>query len=75
MNDVFYIYGHNIIDFKLHIFDRWGLRLFTSNDMNVGWDGTYRGDYCQQDVYIYKAYLTDIFNKEHTLVGTVTLIR
>ena len=75
LNEIFYIYGYNIIDFELHVFDRWGVRLFTSTDMNVGWDGTYMDEIVQQDVYIYKAYLTDVFGDEHVLVGTVTVVR
>ena len=75
LNEVFYIYGYNIADFEMHIFDRWGMRLFTSNDLHVGWDGTYNGEVVQNDVYVYKATLTDILGETYNLVGTVTLIR
>jgi gliding motility-associated-like protein len=29
---------------ELAIFDAWGNKIFTSDDRNSGWDGTYRGE-------------------------------
>ena len=74
-NDKFYVYGYNIIDFKLYIFNRWGELIFTSYDINEGWNGIYNGDLVQIDTYVYKAYLTDIFGDKHTEVGIVNCIR
>jgi len=74
-NDKFYVYGYNIIDFKLYIFNRWGELIFTSNDINEGWDGIYNGDLVQIDTYVYKAFLTDIFGSKHAEVGIVNCIK
>lgn len=79
INDVFYAYGNNIIDFKLLIFDRWGERIFETNDIRNGWNGKYKNDDVQIDVYVWKAYYTvnDESNKieKNQKVGTVSLIR
>jgi gliding motility-associated-like protein len=64
-----------VVDFKFQIFNRWGELIFETFDIKQGWDGYYRGKLCQQDVYVWKAYLKlnngKIFNK----TGDVTLLR
>ncbi len=74
-NDIFYVYGYNIIDFKLYIFNRWGEQIFASYDINHGWNGELDGRQVQIDTYVYKAYLTDVFGEKHSEVGIVTIVR
>lgn len=53
--------GTNVQEIEeLAIFDRWGNLLFQNNDftpnqVNLGWDGRYKGQFVQQDVYLYIA--------------------
>lgn len=52
-NDVFlpeYRRGINIT-FQMLIFNKWGEQIFSTNDISKGWDGTYKGVLCQQDLY------------------------
>ena len=66
----------NIYNYKILIYDRWGLLLFQSNNPDDGWDGTYKGGVCQQDVYVYKAeYKDGVTFNFHSLSGHVNLIR
>ena len=75
-NEIFKPAYTNIHNFKIDVFDRWGLQLFQSNNPDNGWDGTYKNGKCQEDVYVYKAeYYDDATNTRHTASGTVTLIR
>lgn len=74
-NDIFYVYGKDIVEFELSIFDRWGEKLFYSNDMNIGWDGTYKGTLAKTETYVWKVTYKDILGDPGTLYGTVTLIR
>lgn len=74
-NEVFYGYGTNIIEYEMMIFDRWGELIFTSHQLNTGWDGRYKNEVVQEDVYVYKIKLKDIFNKKHEYHGTVTVVR
>jgi gliding motility-associated-like protein len=46
--------GNPILDYKFEIYNRWGERVFESNDINIGWDGTYKGELCQEGHYLYK---------------------
>lgn len=41
-------------NYELQIFDRNGARIFTSKDINVGWDGTVRGNPLPAGAYQYK---------------------
>ena len=77
LNNVFYAYGTNILKFRMMIFDRWGTKIFESNDLQKGWDGCVQGksEVAQQDVYVWKVDLTDPFNKEHHYIGHVTLLK
>ncbi len=74
-NDVFYAYGKDIVEFEMHVFDRWGELMFYTNDITVGWDGTYQGNLCKTEAYVWKIRFRDIIGKEGELYGTVTLIR
>jgi gliding motility-associated-like protein len=51
-NEIFYAYGTGIVEFKMQIFDRWGMLLFESTSMTNGWDGTFEGNKVQQDTYV-----------------------
>ena len=76
-NDVFKIISLNeIIDFKLIIYNRWGELLYESDDINKGWDGTFKGKTVPQDVYIYL--LTGIIKDTGDQIkrtGSVTVLR
>ncbi len=54
INDIFYVKGTNVFDFHLMIFDRWGELIYESYNMDEGWDGTYKGNAVQMDVYVWK---------------------
>ncbi|PKP23105.1 MAG: hypothetical protein CVU05_00840 [Bacteroidetes bacterium HGW-Bacteroidetes-21] len=74
-NQIFFPFASGIEEFKMQIFNRWGELIFETNDIAIGWDGYYRGDLCQQDVYVYKA--TAIFIDGHKVekVGDILLLR
>lgn len=74
-NDVFMVYGMNIDDFELRVYDRWGMLLFTTTDINRGWDGTFQGHRCQEDVYVWKLSYLDNFGQRNVQYGHVSLIR
>jgi gliding motility-associated-like protein len=65
----------DIQEYVFSIYDRWGSLIFTTNDINTGWDGTVNGQYAASDIYAYiLSYRIDektIFKKQ----GHVTLIR
>ena len=75
-NDVLYVRGKNITKMYFAVFDRWGEKVFETEDQTVGWDGYYKG--MQVDPAVYDFYLriecvggeSSYFKK-----GNITLIR
>ncbi len=76
INDVFKIYGSNIIYAELEIFNRWGEKLLQTNGKEAQWDGTYKNEMCMEGVYFY---MVKIKGKKlgsmKYLSGSLTLIR
>jgi gliding motility-associated-like protein len=52
-NDRFLVYGENIVEFRMKIFNRWGELVFETDNPQAGWDGRYQGEIVQEDVYVY----------------------
>lgn len=60
---------------QVSIFNRWGEIIFTSNELNFEWDGTYKGLIMQDGTYIWKIkYFTNSGREEH-INGHINLIR
>ena len=52
-NDVFKINSGSIQFANIQIYNRWGERVFETDDARQGWDGTYKGALCQTDYFVY----------------------
>ncbi|MBI2721191.1 MAG: gliding motility-associated C-terminal domain-containing protein [Bacteroidetes bacterium] len=78
LNDIFTIKGVNFYDFKMLIFDRWGEKIFESNDQLIGWNGKFKGKDCQVGVYIYQISFRNSYGLQkgtpYTYTGHVSLI-
>ncbi|MCA1744248.1 MAG: PKD domain-containing protein [Bacteroidales bacterium] len=61
--------------FTLEIFNRWGQKIFETNDIDSGWDGMYEGQMAPQAVYIYKATGKYYNGREFRNSGSVLLVR
>lgn len=60
INDAFFpqMVGKGLIEFyEFKIFDRWGIKIFETNDPDEPWIGDFRGGdyYVQDDVYVWQA--------------------
>jgi gliding motility-associated-like protein len=76
-NDKIYVKGWGIKDLiEYSIYNRWGEKIFTTSDINEGWDGTYKGKKQNMDTYAYyvKA-IVYIYDEPLTKKGNITLIR
>ncbi|MDG1045523.1 MAG: hypothetical protein P8P81_02845 [Bacteroidia bacterium] len=49
--------------------------MFITNDVNEKWDGMYKGEPAQQDVYAYQLNVTALNDEVYNYTGTITLIR
>jgi gliding motility-associated-like protein len=68
--------ANNLEDYELYIFDRCGNMVFSTTDIEEGWDGTYKGNDCKQGSYVYIAkYRRQGIERLMSQKGTLTLIR
>lgn len=74
-NDKVFVSGDWIEDFTFEIFDRWGEKVFSTSDLNEGWDGTFNGRKCDAAVYFYKLEVRCQGGKTYIGGGDITLIR
>ena len=75
INDFFIGQGIGVKNFTMYIFDRWGAKIYETSNQLLPWDGRYNDQPVQQDVYVYKIELTDVFESYHEFVGHVTVMR
>ena len=74
-NDILYVRGENISEVSISIYNRWGEKVFSSNDRNKGWDGSYKGKPCPAEVYVYYVNITFTNGEIKQKKGNVTLVR
>ncbi len=76
-NDIIYVAGWGIKSLQyFKIFNRWGELVFESDDIHVGWDGTYKGVPQNIETYVYEASaLSFISEKPLTKKGYIKLLR
>jgi gliding motility-associated-like protein len=78
-NEMFFGEGTYIKTFHILIFDRWGNKIYESNDVTKGWDGKVQGGssgkLVEEDVYVWKIEIEDTNSKIHKYMGRVTLVR
>ncbi len=76
INDYFNGKGYGIATYEMWIFDRWGEKVFYTDDLAKGWDGSVKGNSrTKQEVYVWKVKLTDVLGKKHEYIGHVTLVK
>jgi gliding motility-associated-like protein len=91
LNENFYGKGRGIKEYKIMLFDRWGNLIWNCHQQgNSGsydeggregmpsackWDGVYKDGEVQEDVYVWKVELTDIFDLKHQYAGHVSVVK
>jgi gliding motility-associated-like protein len=74
-NDVLYVRGILVDQMIFRIFDRWGEMVFESNNPANGWDGSFKGKFCDPDVYDYYLDVTCIDGQKNLIKGNITLLK
>jgi len=74
-NNILYVRSTCIASMDFLIFDRWGNKVFESQNLNDGWDGTYKGQAMNTATFVWvlKATLQDGTSIDKK--GNVTLVR
>jgi gliding motility-associated-like protein len=74
-NDFFKILNAtNLLEYKLAIYNRWGEKVFETNNYTTGWDGNYKGSACQVGSYVwYCNFIKE--GRQKNMKGSVLLLR
>lgn len=75
-NDVFKPYKTGIFyQYQLSIFNRWGQKVFTTNNPNSGWDGDYKSGQQNSSIFVWVCTYQFAGENVKTQKGTVILVR
>lgn len=74
-NDVQCVMGNCIVEMKYAIYDRWGEKVFETEDQSECWDGTFRGQELNSGVFAYKFTATLVDGSIVNQSGNLTLVR
>ena len=74
-NDILYVRGILIDKMIFRIFDRWGEMVFESTNPANGWDGSFKGKFCDPDVFDYYLDVTCIDGQKNLIKGNITLLK
>lgn len=75
-NDVLYVRGWGIKELvEFSVYNRWGERIYSGNDLNQGWDGSYQGKPQPIETYFWFVKVKTFADEEITRRGSTTLIR
>ena len=77
-NDELQVVASGIIGFDFSIYNRWGERLYHSDDYEAhseeGWNGRYNGAPVPEGVYVYKLVVRSETGREYKYSGTITVL-
>ena len=62
-------------EYEFTVFNRWGLQVFTTKNVDQGWDGTNGNTKCDFGVYVYLVRFKTSKGDYREFKGTVTLLR
>ena len=62
-------------EYQFLIYNRWGVKVFQTNDSHEGWDGKYNNNPAPQGVYVYYINYKDSGGKYIKMQGSVTLMK
>ncbi len=61
-------------NYQLEVYSRWGDIIFTTDDIQQGWDGTFNGSLVPEGLYAYYIYVADGAGRVYEERGTVTML-
>ena len=74
-NRTFRIFGNLIASISLQVYNRWGEKVYETNQLHDGWDGNYKGEPAAAGVYTYSVRIRYLDQSIEIKKGDVVLIR
>lgn len=74
-NDVLEVLGPRLFNYKIEIFDRWGKRVFVSDEQKDYWDGTLNGSSLEPQTFVYMLSGETVLGERIVREGNVSIIK
>jgi gliding motility-associated-like protein len=75
VNDDLFVRGTGLKSFTLDVFDRWGLKIFTTSDMTLAWNGTHNDKPVIAGIYAYYLKYEKYDGTFGEVKGNISLVR
>lgn len=75
LNDVFEIKSNAITELEFVIYDRWGAKIFETNNLNAQWDGKFKNKALEPQVLVYYINARCVDNREFKDKGNITILK
>lgn len=78
LNDTYQPIGNDVVSFRMTVYNRWGVQVYSTLDLNKGWNGKTDGQYAPEGTYVYECTYTGYRNKrlqQFHQKGHFTLLR
>ncbi len=75
LNDIYHMVPVFVKNYHLQVYNRWGERIFETYNKKDGFNGTYKGESTQGDVYFYIVEYTGWDESKYIKKGNFTLLR
>jgi len=67
-------FGTNV-NYNFRIWDRWGQKLFETDNVNIGWDGTYKNEIVSMENYVFYVTFEGQDGNMYSKAGNVIVVR
>lgn len=74
-NDEFFVPSYGLSALTISIYNRWGQKIFESDNPDFRWDGTHKGALVPEGVYVWVVKATGKNGNPYQQEGTVTIVR
>jgi gliding motility-associated-like protein len=74
-NETLCLFSNCVDQLKFVIHNRWGQKVFETEDINSCWDGTFNGQAVQSGVYAFNVYLRQLDGAVINKTGTISLVK
>lgn len=74
-NEEWKVFSKGVKFFEATVYNKWGEKVFQTNDINIGWDGTFKGAPVSLGIYPYQVRVTFLDNEVIDNKGTISILR
>jgi gliding motility-associated-like protein len=75
INESFKPITEGVVSYYFVIFNRWGEKIFETEDLNSGWDGKHKDEEAQHGSYVYRILIKNKSGEINEVIGHINLLR